>query len=415
MPQSPCEPVLDALETLPLSECEARCNRCRELLARLQPEADGLLLSDKVHIYYLTGTLGTGLFWLPLEGEPVLMLRKGTERARAESPWRHILPFVSYREIPALAAEAGSPLGKVLAVDKDNFSWTMAEMLQKRLPNCRYVAADQVLNRARAVKSPWEQERMRACGEIHAEVYDYVLPELFCAGMSEQELACTYITEVMSRGCDGLCRMRGHGEEMFFGYASAGTSGLYPTPYNGPLGCRGLHPAVPFLGTRERLWEKNQILSLDMGCQKQGYHTDRTQVYWSGHPSAIPAELDRAQKICRDILCATLELLRPGVTPATLWHNALDMAGKAGARESFMGLGRDQVPFLGHGIGLVLDEWPAIARSFNEPLTEGMAIALEPKISVPGQGMAGIEHTYLVQTDGPEPLTGTEMDMICLE
>ena len=101
MPASPAS-ELDALETLPLAECEARHARVRELLARLQPEAHGLLLSDKVHIYYLTGCLGTGLFWLPREGEPVLLLRKGVERARVESPLSHILPFVSYREIPSL-------------------------------------------------------------------------------------------------------------------------------------------------------------------------------------------------------------------------------------------------------------------------------------------------------------------------
>lgn len=414
MPASPAS-ELDALETLPLAECEARHARVRELLAWLQPEAHGLLLSDKVHIYYLTGCLGTGLFWLPREGEPVLLLRKGVERARVESPLSHILPFVSYREIPSLTHDAGSPLGEVLAVDKDNFSWTMAEMLQKRVPNACFVAADGIMNRARSVKSPFEQERMRTCGEIHAEVYDLVLPELFEAGMSEQELACVYISEVMARGCDGMCRMRSHGEEMFFGYASTGTSGLYPTPYNGPLGCRGLHPAVPFLGSRDRVWEKNRCLSLDMGCQKYGYHTDRTQVYWSGHPSTIPAKLVSAQKICRDILCSTLDLMRPGVTPQELWNNALEMAKKSNVRESFMGLGRDQVPFLGHGIGLALDEWPALARSFNDPLEEGMAIALEPKISVPGLGMVGIEHTYLVQADGPEPLTGTQMDIICLE
>ena len=176
-----------------------------------------------------------------------------------------------------------------------------------------------------------------------------------------------------------------------------------------------MHPAVPFLGSWDCIWQKNQCLSLDMGCQKYGYHTDRTQVYWSGHPSTIPAKLVSAQKICRDILCSTLDLMRPGVTPQELWNNALETAKKSNVRESFMGLGRDQVPFLGHGIGLALDEWPALARSFNEPLEEGMAIALEPKISVPGLGMVGIEHTYLVQADGPEPLTGTQMDIICLD
>lgn len=408
------ETAFTAVEVFPVSEYTLRLARCRHLLASLCPEADGLLICDKVHIYYLTGTLGTGLFWLPREGEPVLLLRKGTERARLESPVRHILPFVSYRELPGLTASVGSPLGTVLAVDKNKFSWTMADMLQKRLPSLRFVGADDVLARARAVKTPWEQERLRTCGLIHSEVYDLVLPELFAPGMSEQELASIYMAEVMSRGCDGLCRMNAHGEEMFYGYASTGNNGLFPTPYNGPLGCRGLHPAVPFLGSWDCIWQKNQCLSLDMGCQKQGYHTDRTQVYWSGAYRDIPAAIDRAQKICQEILVSSLELLRPGITPASLWANALEIARAHQVEDCFMGHGRDRVPFLGHGIGLTLDEWPALARSFNEPLVEGMAIALEPKIAVPGLGMPGIEHTYLVQADGPEPLTGTTMDICCL-
>ncbi len=402
-------------QTLPVSEYELRLARCRMLLAKYRPEVDGLLLADKVHIFYLTGTLGTGLFWLPLQGEPVLMLRKGTERAAMESPVQHILPFVSYRELPFLTASVDSPLGDVLAVDKNKFSWNMAEMLQKRLPGLRFVAADEVMNRARAVKSAWEQEKMRVCGGIHAKVYDEILPELFHTGLSEQELAFLYLTEVMKQGSEGMCRMHAHGEEMFFGYASIGNDGLYPTSYNGPLGCRGLHPAIPFLGSREVVWHKHQCLALDMGCVKNGYHTDRTQIYWSGRADAIPHAMQRAQSICKEILCTALDMLRPGVTPAELWRTALDIAGKHNVLESFMGLGRDQVPFLGHSIGLCLDEWPAIAKSFNEPLEEGMTIALEPKISVPGIGMPGIEHTYLVCSDGPVPLTGTQMDIVCID
>lgn len=401
--------------TLPVSEYELRLKRCRTLLATHRPEADGLLLADRMHIFYLTGTLGTGLFWLPLEGEPVLMLRKGTERAAMESPVRHVLPFVSYRELPFLAASVDSPLGDVVAVDKNKFSWTMAEMLQKRLPDLRFVAADEIMNRARAVKSAWEQEKMRLCGSIHAHVYDDILPACFQAGLSEQELACIFITEIMKQGGDGMCRMNAHGEEMFFGYASAGNDGLYPTSFNGPLGCRGLHPATPFLGSREVIWQKEQCLAVDMGCQKEGYNTDRTQIYWSGPAASIPDALRRAQAVCREILCSSLEMLRPGITPAQLWANALAIAKKNAVSDTFMGLGRDQLPFLGHSIGLCLDEWPAIAKSFNEPLQEGMTIALEPKISVPGIGMPGIEHTYLVGRDGPEPLTGTQTDIICID
>ncbi|MDO5537160.1 MAG: M24 family metallopeptidase, partial [Desulfovibrionaceae bacterium] len=328
---------------------------------------------------------------------------------------RNILPFKSYREVPPLAAEAGSPLTSIVAVDKNSFSWAMAEMLTGRMKGLSFDAGDDVLARARAVKTPMERERMRECGRIHARIMDELLPARMRPGMSEEEIARIYAEECLRNGSDSLCRMNAHGEEMFYGYASCADSGLYPTAYNGPLGCRGLHPATPFLGSRDIVWQKEQLVSVDMGCQKAGYHTDRTQCYWSGRRASLPAALDRAHKACAEILMQALDSLRPGATPAGLWKNAQETASRLGLREGFMGLGPDQVPFLGHGIGLALDEWPALARAFNEPLEAGMAIALEPKISLPGLGMTGIEHTYLVGENGPEPLTGTRTDILFIE
>ncbi len=135
---------------LPESETAYRVGRCRALLARLHPEAEGLLLSSKTHQLWLTGTAGAGLLWLPLEGEPVLLLRKGSARGRAESSLKHVLPFVSYREIAGLCAEAGSPLGSTIAVDKNAFSWGMADMLKGRIKCAETLAGDDVLSRARA-------------------------------------------------------------------------------------------------------------------------------------------------------------------------------------------------------------------------------------------------------------------------
>ncbi len=411
---NPCQPKPAGSVRMPSSELKVRHARCRTLLSQRHPEAGGLLIVSRPTIYYLTGTLGSGLFWLPLEGEPVLLLRKGCGRARLESPLSSILPFVSYRDVPALLNEAGSPLSTTVAVDKNSFSWVQADMLSARLPGISFVGGDDVLSRCMAVKSPWEQERMAECGRVHAALLDDFLPSVMHPGMSEAEIALLFASESLRLGTHGLCHMHAHGEEMFFGYVSCGTSSLYPTAYNGPLGCQGIHPATPFLGSNDVVWQKNQLCSTDMGCQKDGYHTDRTQCYWSGPSSTIPKELACAHEACVQILENALAKLVPGTLPSALWQEAQETAVRLGLRDGFMGLGRDQVPFLGHGIGICLDEWPAIAKSFNEPLEAGMTIALEPKISVPGLGMTGVEHTYLVTDAGPKSLTGGQMDLICL-
>ncbi len=402
-------------ELLPAAEALSRAERCRTLLRKRHAGAGGLLVTGRANLLWLTGSLCAGLLWLPLSGEPLLFLRKGLERARAESPLRLVFPFVSYRELPALAAEAGSPLADRLAVDKSALSWAQAERLMKRLPGIVLENGDDVLVRARSVKSPWEQKQLRACGRIHAAVMDEILPALLRPGLTEAEIALLYVSESLRAGSDGLHRVAGPGEEMFYGYAACGDHGNCPTSFNGPLGCLGLHPATPFLGSRDRVWRKDEILSLDMGCQKAGYNTDRTQVYWPGRERDLPAPVLAAQEACAEIFNAALEALRPGVTPAEIWALARRLAGKLGVSDRFMGLGRDRVPFLGHGTGLVLDEWPPFARAFHEPLEAGMSLALEPKIAVPGHGMPGIEHTVLLTRTGPELLTGSRTGIFCLE
>ena len=65
----------------------------------------------------------------------------------------------------------------------------------------------------------------------------------------------------------------------------------------------------------------------------------------------------------------------------------------------------------GHSIGLTMDEAPVLAKSFREPLAEGMTFAIEPKIALDGIGMVGTENTYLVTAAGGESLTGAVLPL----
>ena len=398
------------LEQLPISETERRIELCRTLMRRFAPEAGGMLICSRISIYYLSGTLGIGLLWVPMAGEPVLMVRKGLERAKRESPLSHILSFRSYKEIAALCAEAGSPLASVIAVDKNGFSWSMAEMLQEKLGAVSFVSCDAVLSRAKSVKSAWEMNKMRKAGDGLRRTLDELLPARIHPGMSELEIAHAYVAAAWECDNSGQMRMNAHGEESYVGSVSAGDSGVYPTYYNGPLGYRGLHPAVPFMGNRERIWERDMLLSTDLSFSFEGYHSDRTQTYWCGGP--IPDAIMRPHQACVDIYMRVIEKLRPGTTPQELWVLSCELAEKSGYAEGFMGLGRDKVAFLGHGVGLTLDEYPAFARGFDEPLEEGMVVAIEPKIGIPGIGMVGVEHSLEITAEGARSLTGDTTEII---
>lgn len=407
--------MFEALERLPEAEAASRLARCRELMARMLPEAGGMLVFSRVATYYFTGHLGGGLLWLPMTGRPVLLCRKGLARARLESPLADILPFKSFGQAPALFAEAGSPLAEVVAAEQGGLTWSLANLLTERLSGTRFVSGDGVLARTQAVKSEWELEKLRLCGARHHEGLRDILPSLIHPGQSERELSHKAWEVFFSLGHMGQMRMGAFGEEIFLGHVAAGDSGNYPSVFNGPVGLRGEHPAVPFGGYDGKIWRAGEPLTMDIGFALEGYQTDKTQIYWAGPASSIPDDVRRGHDLCVEVQAMLAENLRPGAIPSELYFRAVAMAEKAGLAEGFMGLGENKVPFLGHGIGLAIDGWPVLAKGFDDPLEVGTTLALEPKLGLPGLGMVGVENTFEVTETGGRCLTGGVYDIVPVE
>jgi len=407
--------MFEALATIPEEELALRHARCRKLLAEFAPEAGGLLVFARPAIYYLCGTLGMGCLWLPREGAPLLLLRKGEGRAALEAPSIRVTAYRSYKDLPGLAREAGVPFPETIAVDMAGLTWQLGQMLASRLAEHRFVSGDQALAVAQSLKSEWELGLLRACGERHHTALYHVLPQLLKAGQTEREVAHLSWAVFFELGHQGILRMSAPGEEAFLGHVSAGDSGNYPSSFNGPLGLRGEHPAAPLMGYAGKVWKHGEPLALDIGFQLEGYHTDKTQLYWAGAKGSIPAEVQAAHDFCIDVQTWAAEALKPGALVSEIWAHCLAWAQKAGFAEGFMGLGANKVPFLGHGIGLAIDGYPAIAKGFDRPVERGMVLALEPKQGIPGLGMVGVENTFEVTDTGAVCITGDAYDMLCIE
>jgi len=407
--------MFEALERLPESEMRARHDSLRKLLAETAPEAGGMLVFSRLALYYLTGSWANGVLWLPLAGEPVLLCRKGLERAVLESPLSTIVPFRSFGDIVPLCQKAGSPLTPVCAAEQAGLPWNLADLLVSRLPGVAFVAGDPALAMAQAYKSEWELAKMRLCGARHAKGLMELVPARIRPGMTEREIARVCWDAFFDLGHQGQLRMGSYGEEIFLGHIAAGDSANYPSVFNGPVGLRGEHPALPFSGYAGTVWKPGQVLAIDNGFALEGYSTDKTQVYFAGKAADLPDAARRGHDLCMAVQQAVAERLRPGAIPSALYALALDMAAQAGLSEGFMGLGGNQVRFLGHGIGLAIDGWPVLAKGFDAPLAAGMTLALEPKFGIPGVGMVGVENTFEVTDMGGACLTGQDYEIICIE
>ncbi len=402
------------MEHISLHELESRWNRCRTRLKEHVPSAEGIVVFSRMNIYYFTGTFGNGLFWLPLQGQPVLLCRRGCDRATIESPISQIVPFYSYKDVEGALREAGSYLGKTIAVEMNGLSWMLGSSFVKYLPGREFVSGDKVLSITRSRKTAWELERLRTAGEKHKACLVDLLPPLLKKGMSEFEIAHAISHLFFSQGHQGILRMENYGEEVYLGHISVGESGNYPSVFNGPLGLRGVHPAVPHMGSKHVRWEEGMPLSIDNGFMHEGYQTDKTQVYWLGSRGTIPSMAMNAFDCCVEIQAQLAEKLKPGIRPSELWEQSLSYAKKNGFEEGFMGLGRNKVPFVGHGIGLAIDEYPVIAKGFDVPLEEGAVLAIEPKIGIKDVGMVGVENTFEVTQQGGACMTGERYDIICV-
>jgi Xaa-Pro aminopeptidase len=340
------------------------------------------------------------------------LCRRGDERAKIESPINHIYSFRSYSDIETILSDLGFSLPELVAAEMNGLSWALSNSLTKHLSTHRFLPADKIIGMCRAKKSEWELNIIREAGSRHAKCLTELLPPFLHDGISELEI-CHKISELFfSEGHLGILRMENYGEEVFLGHISVGDSANYPSVFNGPVGLRGVHPATPYMGSAAVKWTKGKPLTIDNGFTLAGYMTDKTQVYWLGDRENMPVNALKAHNFCIDLQHQVAKLLRPGTLPSEIWNHCLAKVERSEWSDGFMGLEKNKVFFIGHGIGLAIDEYPALASGFDLPLEEGMTLAVEPKIGIPDFGMVGVENTFEVTTDGGKCLTGENFDII---
>jgi len=398
--------------TTPAEEIHSRWKRYRRLLQEHAPQAGGTFIFSRLNIFYFTGTLANGVLWLPVDGEPILFCRHGAERAEIETPLKHIAPFRSYGDIASTLDDFGVRLSDQIAAEMNGLPWGLSQSLIKYLPNTEFVPGDKLIAMTRAGKSEWELQILREAGKRHNKCLTQLLPPLLHEGINELQIAHRVSDLFFSEGHQGILRMGTFGEEIFFGHVAIGDSGNYPSGFNGPNGFQGVHPAVPYMGSEQIRWEPGAPMFVDNGFSIAGYQTDKTQTYWLGRQESIPESVRRAYDFCVQIQNRVAEQLRPGAIPSELWSQCVELAAQSPWNDGFMGLGENKVSFLGHGIGLAIDEYPVIAEGFDLPLEEGMTLALEPKIGIPGVGMIGTENTFEVTARGGKALTGDSCDIL---
>ena len=358
---------------------------------------DCALLIEASDLVYLTGVMADAHLLVPADGEPILLVRRSLERVQADSPLEDVRPFRSFKELPPLLTELGA---RRIGLELDVLPAARYLRYRDLLPDAELVDVSDVVAGVRAVKSTWELTMIGKAAEQVAAAF-VAAPALVAEQPTDRAIQIELEHLMRQAGHQGPLRFRGLNGQMFYGAVLAGPDGAIAPWADTPLGGPGPSAAV---GKGPGGWEirDGDAVTVDLVGGWEGYLADATRTFFRGTPNPQLAE---ALAVCESILAALEELMVPGTPAEQLYLRGLELATEAGFGDHWMGHGPGRVRFVGHGVGLEINERPFLAQGFTDPLAFGNVIAVEPKLVFPGLGAVGVENTYAVDRDGPIRLT----------
>ena len=381
------------------NELELKWRRIQQ--AMRQEEADGCLLTMNMNLYYVSGQVFNGYFYLPAEGRPYWFVKRltipETDRVHA---------IRKPEQMPDFFQDLGLAMPRKLLLEADELSYHEYIRLQHVFRPEVTGNASALIRHIRMIKTPWEIEQMRISARKHEAVYREI-PACYRPGMRDIELQIEIEKRMRVHGSLGYFRAFGSNMDIFVGSLLAGENAGEPSPFDFALGGTGMHASGP-LGANGTLLEEGTTVMADMSGNYTAYQTDMTRVFSIGK---LPDRAYRVHRVALEIQARMERAAKPGVPCAELYRDALAMAGQEGLEDCFMGT-HLQAKFVGHGVGLEINELPVLTTRSKDILQPGMTFAFEPKFVLAGIGAVGIENTFLVTDSGVEKMTLLDENII---
>ena len=349
------------------------------------------------------------MLYIPADGETHLFVVKNHERALFDSPLSNIHHIKRLGKMVPAMEELGVRLPEKVGLEMDVLPVAFFRRIEALFPSVQWVDISGQIMKTRSVKSDFEIERLRIAGRELVAAFEHI-GEFVKPGAEEYVVDAEFRRFLRLRGEHSLNRVRRWNMEFVAGSVSSGSSAAYPIAFDGPVGYPGITPATAVGSGRKRI-AKNEPVMIDMVNGHDGYMVDMTRTFFTGNPDGFWLD---AHSFIVELNGFIESMLAPGTKPSDIYKKVMERVEKAGFSESFMGSGNNQVRFIGHGIGLELDEIPVIAGRFDTPLEKGNCIAVEPKIIIPGKGGTGLENTYRITENGFEKFTAMDEELIII-
>lgn len=375
----------------PKSEIDARIKNLQSLMG----DMDGAILFQSVDMLYFSGTAQDGLLYIPRDGQPAVMIRKSLPRAVQESP----LDVRPLKSLKTLKADLEISSKAIIGLELDVLPYNNYSRIAHALEDARFIDVSERIKHLRSVKSDFEIGLISEAARI-VDAGLASVPDHLKEGITEIELAAVVESVMRRMGHQGVIRFRRFNHTLPMGHLMAGPNAAVPSYVASPTGGTGvslLHPQGPGF----RKIKRNEPVLVDFGGVYNGYTADETRIFSIG---PLSKELEDAHLAALAIEEAIAGSLVPGKTGRDLFNLSEAKGAKLGYQDYLGGPTGSKVGFVGHGVGLEIDEYPVLGP-VDHQIKPNMAIAVEPKMIYPGVGVVGIEDTFLTTSNGAERLT----------
>jgi len=360
---------------------------------------DAAFLVQNADLFYFAGSIQQGILVVPAEGAPVYFVRRVYERAVEESPLPGIRKITSPKEVTAYFAAKGAAFAKV-GFELDVLPVGTFLRFQQIFPGAQTEDVSGIIREIRAVKSPHEAAILRDCGGKLAGILSGAR-EKIRPGLTEMALQGALQGEAIAGGHTTITRMRAFNQDTGLGCVISGPDAAVPSYADFPTAGKGLSPYSP-AGQGYRAFQENEPILVDIMWAQNGYLVDMARTYSIGR---MAPRMEDAYERSVAVLRAIEANIRPGAKAGELYDAGLQVAVASPYAANFMGAPGYNTKFIGHGVGIEVDEIPFVAKGAPTVLEPGMVFALEPKFVFPGEGAVGLENCYLVTETGFETLT----------
>lgn len=397
-----------SLRLTPKNELEYRYRRLQQEMAR--SGLDAVLMLQKADLFYFTGTIQAGALYVPASGDPLFLVQRDFMRGRMESALKEVHPLAELKELPGRVADFGHGEPKNIGFELDVVPVNLFERLRALYPRAGHCDATPLIRRVRMVKSHYEIHILQDAAQ-QADKVQLMVRQALRPGMSEVELAAELERGARREGHQGVLRVRAFNGELAFARVLSGTDAATPSSGETVLGGMGLTPALGQGAGYCRIAQNETVLVEFVGCF-DGYCVSQSRTVSLKAP---PERLKRGYQEMVGLQRGLLELAGQGESWEAIYRWAVAQAARLGYGESFLGAAGARSPYVGHGIGIEVDELPLLGEGFADQRIEtGMVFTLEPKVVFPGEGAAGIENTYYLSEQGVKQLTFSDEELLIL-